>query len=437
MDMMSIINFSASLCSLFITIMLLAAAALGGNLHQRVYRWFFITLLVNLLILLFEFTIGLLEGHVGPVIRAVLHIADFLTYVAAGLQYIAFSFYLYEYISTKKKTAKTLVYIITCISIVIVIMAAIAGWTDMYAKFDDLNYYHQQDSYWIAQILPMLTLFFYTVFIVRNAKGLTFREWGSLLLYIVIQLTCYVVETLSPELWLAHVGATLCMFIIYVNIQVELRQQAKVREAELAESRIAVMISQIQPHFLYNSLTAISNLCNDQPDAQKALITFSEYLRVNMDSLSQKMPIPFAKELEHVRQYLWLEQLRFGQRLQVVYDIQTELFMLPVLTLQPIVENAVRYGITKKRAGGTVTIRTEEDETAVRIVVEDDGTGFDPGAITHDGRSHMGLSNVRSRLAAICGGQLIIQSEAGQGTVATIEIPKKGDASNAHHRGGR
>lgn len=220
--------------------------------------------------------------------------------------------------------------------------------------------------------------------------------------------------------------------------EVELSQKVEARdrellqqEVELSESRTAMMLSQIQPHFLYNSLTAIAKLCDIDPARAKQTVnSFAHYLRGNLDSLSQRELIPFEDELLHIETYLSLEQLRFGDKLQVVYDIETEEFMLPPLTVQPIVENAVRYGLTLRKSdgttGGTVTVRVRELEDACQITVADNGRGFDVAAPESDeSRSHIGITNVRERLAALCRGQLTIESTPGVGTTATITIPKR------------
>jgi len=196
-------------------------------------------------------------------------------------------------------------------------------------------------------------------------------------------------------------------------------------EKELAASKISLMLSQIKPHFLYNSLAIIQRLCAKDPKlAEETVVEFTEYLRGNMDSLAVESLIPFAKELHHLESYLALEKKRFGARLNVVYEIFTENFSLPVLTVQPIVENAVRHGVTKREEGGTVTIRTEESEKDIVITVRDDGAGFDPDAKKHGGRQGIGMENVSKRLAAMCGGALTVTSAAGIGTTVIMTIPK-------------
>ncbi len=202
------------------------------------------------------------------------------------------------------------------------------------------------------------------------------------------------------------------------------------QEAELAQSRISIMLSQIQPHFLYNALNSIRYLCKTDPvAAQETIDDFSAYLRGNMDSLNRKAPVPLEKELEHVRIYLSLEKMRFEEDLNVVWDIRTTAFMLPALTVQPLVENAVKYGLGKKPGGGTVTISTRETEDSYEITVADDGVGYDPQEVQYDGRTQLGVDNVRCRLEAMSSASLRIESRPGEGTTAIISIPKEDTAA--------
>lgn len=211
-------------------------------------------------------------------------------------------------------------------------------------------------------------------------------------------------------------------------------QQMQSLRGELIQSRISIMLSQIQPHFLYNALSVIQNLCHDKaPLAEKATIDFAEFLRGNLDSLSAENPIPFEQELHHTKNYLSLEKLRFGERLTVVYDISEDRFALPTLTLQPIVENAVRYGVMRKESGGTVTIAAHKAQDAFIVTVTDDGVGFDPYQPKEDGRTHIGIKNVADRLERQVGGKLTIRSSPGVGTVATLSIPKEAKHESVSH----
>ena len=223
-----------------------------------------------------------------------------------------------------------------------------------------------------------------------------------------------------------HKGKNIGISYIYDLRQVK-NMERKILELELevVESKISIMLSQIQPHFLFNSLTAIRELCYIDPEtAIEALDEFSSYLRSNLDSLAIKKPIPFEHELRHVKTYLSLEKRRFGDKLKIIYDIRASNFLIPALTIQPIVENAVRHGVTKREEGGTVTIKVEESETEATITVTDDGIGFDSNTTKKGERISIGVKNVRSRLASMCGGTITIKSEPGTGTTAVIVIPK-------------
>ncbi|MGN0345733.1 MAG: sensor histidine kinase [Lachnospiraceae bacterium] len=193
---------------------------------------------------------------------------------------------------------------------------------------------------------------------------------------------------------------------------------------QLTESRIATMISQIQPHFIYNTLGTIEQFCLEDPEKASSLVhEFSLYLRGNFVELDNVMPIRISQEMEHVRHYVGIEQIRFPD-MQVKYDLQAGEFFVPALTVQPLVENAIKHGLMGLEEGGTIVISTYETGKNYVICVEDDGVGFDKSALT-DGKSHVGLKNIRGRVEAICGGSLHIDSTLGKGTKAEILIPKE------------
>lgn len=227
---------------------------------------------------------------------------------------------------------------------------------------------------------------------------------------------------------------TLSAFLIYIvisgiSIMQNIAKQEKClreQEVQLVNNRISIMLSQIQPHFLFNTLNTIYYLCEkDKVLAQKAISDFSDYLRGNIDALKNSSIIPFANELRHIEIYLSLEKMRFDD-LNIVYDIRAKNFKIPSLSLQPIVENAVKHGISKKDSAGTVIISSQELENCFEVSVIDDGVGFDTSQpYDNDGRAHIGIKNVRQRLEMICGASLEIMSNPGKGTKAVIKIPKE------------
>ena len=204
-------------------------------------------------------------------------------------------------------------------------------------------------------------------------------------------------------------------------------------ERELEIANTSLMISQIQPHFLYNALNTIKYLIKRDPkSAEKAVISFSRYLRGNMESITQKSPIPFTEELEHTKNYCDIELLRFGDKLNIIYDTPVTSFSLPALSVQPIVENAIKHGVTKKTDGGTVTVTTSEDDRNYIIKIQDDGVGFDvqnPDLKPSEAHAHIGVKNVRERLMNMVNAEFIIESQIDVGTCVTIKIPKKENES--------
>ena len=147
--------------------------------------------------------------------------------------------------------------------------------------------------------------------------------------------------------------------------------------------------------------------------------------------MEQNAPVPFEDELKHTRFYLSIEKMRFGDELNVVYDIEESDFELPPISLQPIVENAVRHGLRHKTGGGTVTIRTRGTDEDYTVTVEDDGVGFDTSTLgfqePDSEHNRIALNNVSMRIRQMCDGTLSIESEPGVGTVVTISIPVKKD----------
>ena len=223
------------------------------------------------------------------------------------------------------------------------------------------------------------------------------------------------------------------LFIVYgfialkrVLIDYQGARRAKKLEKELEESRIAILLSQMQPHFIHNILNVIYYLCGKKPAAaQEAISKFSDYLRNNLEAISQKELIPFRTELDHIHTYLELEQIRFGEELSIVYDIEADSFLLPVLSIQPLVENAVKHGIAKKRGGGVVTISSRQTEKAYRITVSDTGAGFRVDRYMEDGKVHVGLMNVRQRLSGRTNATVDVNSTPGSGTTVTVTIPRE------------
>lgn len=234
------------------------------------------------------------------------------------------------------------------------------------------------------------------------------------------------------SIFVISVIISLIMQLIIIGILATERYKERIKfekmQKELLESRMNIMVSQIQPHFLYNALTSIAMLCEKDPKyAKKETIEFANYLRTNMNSLTRKSPVIFKDELKHLETYVSLEQMRFGDELKVVYDIGPDSFFVPSLSVQPLVENAIKHGIGMKEDLGTVKISTKENENEYIITIEDDGVGFDTEKVYDDNKDHIGMQNVKDRIKSMVNGEVIINSTIGKGTISQIIIPKEKD----------
>ena len=203
----------------------------------------------------------------------------------------------------------------------------------------------------------------------------------------------------------------------------ELEREKLILNTQLTESRVSTMMSQIRPHFIYNTLGSIEQLCELDPHKAGELVhNFAKYLRGNFGELDNPKPILMSKEMEHVHYYINIENVRFPD-MTFSFEMNSSDFYIPALTIQPIVENAIKHGLMKLSKGGTIKVVSYETEENYCVTVEDDGAGFDT-TILLDERKHVGIRNIRGRLKAMVNGTLEIQSTIGIGTKVLIIIPK-------------
>ncbi len=217
----------------------------------------------------------------------------------------------------------------------------------------------------------------------------------------------------------AMTGSTV-FFYIWLHLQFVREHEAALK----AEQRIKIMMSQIQPHFLFNALSTIQALTETDPErASRVIEEFALYLRQNINSLNQEELIPVKKEIEHTRAYSDIEEVRFPS-IKIDYEIEDDEFLIPPLTIQPMVENAIRHGVRGKKHGW-VSVSTYRENGAHVITIRDNGKGFDVNEMierTENG-DHIGIRNVRDRIIGMTGGSFSIVSEKDEGTTITIRIP--------------
>ena len=279
--------------------------------------------------------------------------------------------------------------------------------------------------YWIAWLIDPMILLIEILVVVHYRKNLSRLGTIVMLNFGLVSLLTTGLQSIwypVPEL----LACTLALLLMFMLFYWEMAKNLVENERELMQSQVSLAISQIQPHFLYNTLSTIAELCRkDSAMAEEVTNRFALYLRGNLEHMGDSFPVEFSKELKHVQTYLWIEKIRFQEELQVVYDIQTEDFIIPALTVQPLVENAVKHGMMGSENVCTITIRTKCVERGYQVIIEDDGCGFDPEQVKNDGRKHIGIESVRNRLRFMVGGILTVRSVIGKGTTVIIEIPGK------------
>ena len=271
-----------------------------------------------------------------------------------------------------------------------------------------------------------------SMLLLLNLMSLTIREYGHdrkqglwipLLnaLLVVAAMAADTLLTVSLPISFLTVTMVSCCVFYYIWLH---QQFVRRHERDLmAEQRIQIMMTQIQPHFLYNTLSTIQALCAIDP-AKAVEITgkFSSYLRQNLNTLEFPGMISFEKELEHTRSYADIEMVRFPN-IRVEYAIEDSGFSVPPLTVQPIVENAIRHGV-RIREEGIIRVSAYQTEEGHEILISDNGVGFDVQTLGQNEGTHIGLKNVQERIETMCGGSVKVESRIDEGTRVTIFIPE-------------
>ena len=295
-------------------------------------------------------------------------------------------------------------------------------------QFTDAFYYITPDNEflrgpWFALLpLPMVAMMILnTVGIIRRRKKISKKYYIAILVYLLPMTAALFVYLFNYIAIFIVFGMALCALMMFSLILSDNMEQYMRQQREIANQRAGIMVLQMRPHFIYNTMTGIYYLCDQDPQkAKQVTLDFTTYLRKNFTAIASEDTIPFRDELEHTRAYLAVEQTQFEDVLFVSFDTPHTMFRVPPLTLQPIVENAVKHGMKSSSEPIHISVVTRQTEHSSEIIVEDDGPGFDP---VDDDEPHIALNNIRHRLDLMCGGKLIISAREGGGTSVKVSIP--------------
>ncbi len=257
--------------------------------------------------------------------------------------------------------------------------------------------------------------------LIRRRKKFSKRYFTSLLVYLLpMTATILVHMFISIEVFVIF-GMALFAIVMFGLILLDNEEQYIHQQREIAHQRGSIMVLQMRPHFICNTMMSIYYLCDQDPaKAKQVTLDFTFYLRKNFAAIASENMVPFSDELEHTRAYLAVEQAQFEDTSFVNLDTPYTAFRVPPLTLQPIVENAVKHGMRSSSNLFHISVITKLTETSVEIIVENDGLGFSP---VNDNEPHIALNNIRQRLEMMCKGKLEITPCESGGTSVRITIP--------------
>ena len=348
----------------------------------------------------------------------------------------SFTKYVFSFIYSKlqHKKLKLVYYYPDIISLIVSFLFLISMFNGMIYSFDSNGFYSYTKMYILTEILLASILALDLIIPLIFIKDYGKKKTVGLILYTGLPLLTIPLSNIIGSTIITVIVTTISILLMYLFTTLETARDLAKKELEINEKNIdlqdkqfKLVYSQIQPHFLYNVLNTIYYLVDDDVEkGKKAIVDFSDYMRMNLDSLKEPTLLKFSEELKKTEIYLSLEKLRFEDELKIEYDIEAKNFKLPQLTLQPLIENAVKHGICKKKGGGTITIYTREFEKYFEIGVIDDGVGFDTTKPLSSERSHIGLSNIVYRVEHLVNGKVEIESKVGVGTKVKIKIPKDG-----------
>lgn len=324
--------------------------------------------LSNALLLLADAFAWSFRGHPGQLGSYIVHISNFLVFIMTHVMLAIFTLYLAKYVGqdTKgKRLWKKGILLLCAVGIGLVILTQ---FNHLYYYFDGNNYYHRNQWFFLSQLIGIIGMLTNAIVLMRYKSRIGKSRFWAFMFYILLPFLAMILQLFIYGIALLNIAITISVLWMFISLQIERGKKLKAQaerlvvqteqlvkqEHEINEMQRKIMLSQIQPHFLYNALNTIYHLCEiDVEVAQKGIDDFSEYLRGNLDSLSRNCPVTFEKELKHMQIYLSLEKLRFDEDLKIVYDIQETNFVIPAISIQPLVENAVKYGVGKASGGGT------------------------------------------------------------------------------------
>ena len=433
-------NLIISVAGLVLCLLGLVQAWAGRQMEERT-RWYFIAFFVILTAYVGSNLLGqFAEGYNGAEWAFATQLFIFLESAFSSLLMLLLSGFLLCSSGERDWKKARLFRFSLVLWIIYMILLVYTQFSKTIYYIDAENVYHRGPWYPVLLIPPVLIMAFNLIGLIRRRRKLSARQRLAFAVYLLLPMACMLIQMLYYGLFVIVFGTSVAALFMFTYILMDQTERFYRQEAENAKLKVDVLMAQIKPHFIYNSLVAIRSYLDEPEKAEEVLDHFAGFLRGSIDVLEETGCIRASREFETVENYLYMEKERFGDDLTVVYEIGDSDFDLPPFSVQTLVENAVRHGIRESETGkGTVRIKSYRTDTEHVVEVWDDGAGFQDGAYQseieqypeHGDRAHIGLSNLQKRLSLMCGGWLEIGNE--KETVVRMKIPIKEESDLLWH----
>lgn len=321
----------------------------------------------------------------------------------------------------EKLKGSILIRIVMALWVVYFIMSEIGLFTNFFYIVTPDGYFLRTPWFPLILLPLVIIMFLNIVCLIRRRKRLSRRVFIAFLIYLLPMTAFIVVHSFIDIELILFLGVGICAISMYSLIVSEHIMQYLRQQREIANQRASVMVLQMRPHFIYNTMMSIYYLCKQDADkAQQVTLDFTTYLRKNFTAIASENTVPFKEELEHTRAYLAVELAQHEDMLYVKYDTPYTDFRIPPLTLQPLVENAVKHSLDPDGDPLQICVTTRQTDKGCEIIVENNGLDYQP---SNDNEPHTALSNIRQRLEMMCKGEMSIAPREGGGTVVKVNIP--------------
>ncbi|MCR4758070.1 MAG: histidine kinase [Butyrivibrio sp.] len=411
---------------------------IGRTVIKEQYRALAELELTVSVLLFFDSAAWFFRGNPGSLAYAILNFSNYMSFVCNAILPVFLTAYVILSIHPEKRSIRVMFYMGGLGSVAELYLAVAQMYGFVYTINPETNLYQRGPGFIIWTIIVLVESIGVGVYVWIKRDQINQKRCNAILLFITLPILASIIQLFIYGFSLSNIAIIIVSLIMFgqalednAKTMMEQRGYIEKQNQELEDMRMRIAISQIKPHFLYNTLSAISNLCDkDINKAKEILESLADYLKENVSSIETEEPIPFAEELQHTKDYLAIEEARFPNRFKVEYDIKATDFDIPALTIQPIVENAVNHGVCAKGLDefGNIRISTEEGYGYVRIKISDDGVGFDINEyekeVVNDNK-RIGIRNVRNRLKIVENAEMRISSTPGVGTTVEIIIPKR------------